>query len=62
MFPARLVRCGGSPRGWRRGWLSCSSCLAAINRAHFNVGSGVGGVDTIQGKDLAGSKASYLLR
>ena len=44
----------------RRGWLCSASALTANKRHHSsaNVGSGVGGVDRIQGDDLTGSKVA----
>ena len=53
MILARLVRCHS-----RRGWLCSTSGLAANQRHHFNIGSGVGGVDRIQGEDLDGTKVT----
>ena len=46
MISARVVRCGSV----------CWRSLAQVSRSHFTGAAGGGGGDTVQGRDLAGTK------
>ena len=48
MISARVVRCGSV---WWRSWSP-----AQVSRSHFTGAAGGGGGDTVQGRDLAGTK------